>query len=278
MSRLDAHQRRQRRKRAEANKERRRAHRLELAVSVAEAQAAIKGAEEYFLTYYKEQDPTPLTWILGATKQFSLLSQPDYKYEFAVGIATVYREHPEHQVRWRKEHQQVLFGALHLWPDPDEEDEIDMDAPGRVLQCLVAWNLTRDWSFINAILDVSEDDEHPDCALAHQILDQHREDHPDEWAELDAEARQPEQVVELPTNIRKLMQGLTDYILAGPDRHRLVFINYDKGQVTIATRDDKLDGGFGAWKHHVRIIKHRQATVAEIEAYERQQVAESEPV
>lgn len=279
MSRPDAYQRRQRRKRAAADKERRRVHRLELAASVAEAQSAIRETEQYFLGYYKTQDPAPLDKVLQAAQQFSLLSQPDYKYEFSTGIATIYREHPEHQARWRKSHQQIVFGALHLWPDPDETDEIDLDTPGRAVQCLVAWNLTRDWSFINALLDISEDEEHPEFEVAHQILDQHREDHPDEWAEIDAESSpSPAPAVEIPPNMRKLMQGLTDFLLAGPNRHRIVFVNYDKGQVTVATRDGRFEGSFGAWKHYANLIRHRQATEAEIEAYEKQQAAESEPV
>lgn len=149
---------RTRKHKAEARREARRQERISMPLQSSWGASIIQQLDEFFCAGINQPDLVErFPAVLAHIAELRLMQMDGYKHTMGAAVAVIFRGYPEHQRYWRSGHRAVVCAAEHLCPE--QEGVWAIDESHQISQAWVLYLITRDTSYLDAIVEVKDDED-----------------------------------------------------------------------------------------------------------------------
>ena len=244
--------------------------------------AATQAVDKFILNFrHEKQFDLVMGGLLAPVEMLGLMKIKTHKDPVAAAIATIFRmATPDHQAKWRSNHQATISAALHLFPEPEENELFDVCEYKHVHQCMVAWMVSGDMQWPEAVYLGAVSDAVPKSVwqTAQAALNHYANRHKviQEWLQDKLEAEQRKNDAPAP-EYQAAVDELTEKLAKSPEWQKVAFVAYESETLVIGTFDGQSIKNMPSVVGDYPILT-RQALPAEIKEYERWRSDMEEPL
>lgn len=255
--------RRQKRKKSKGKKKERQQNKLKQPLKTPEGLQALQELDEYILEYRLDPKPGEFIEQMENVEELNLIRLEDHKYNISAAVATIYRCHPEYQKAWQQHNPELIERALRLYPEEEDEIDgyIDFSNPLKIYQTVVSWLICGDFSKIDQVMDLLEEDTQQ-ADIAEEVLAYYVDECPD----LQHYIKYKPHIIQVPPNKQQQVQELLLKVTESPEYYKVVFVAFEDDIFVIGTMDGTSVEGVPLTWDGVMVMT-RIATPEEREAY-----------